>query len=157
MRRLKDREVKALVKEFVALYPTTQLDSAKTFDEHLVEHDIVYVIDGAPLVLRTTVGLLPSLKFQQVIESLPHIIVDMGAVSHIVNGADVMRPGIRQVQSEFGRDALVLIVDEKYGKPIAIGLAELGAAEMRLANKGKAVRNVHYVGDQLWNSFGKTG
>ena len=52
---------------------------------------------------------------------------------------------------------MVVIVDEKYSKPIAIGLTEVDSSEMRLMSKGKVVGNLHYVGDELWKSFGKSG
>ena len=133
------------------------LDSAKNFDEHTVGEDVIYSVDGKPLIMRTRNRLLPSLKFEEVINSLPHIIVDMGAVAHIANGADIMRPGVKDVHSDFPKGALVVIVDEKYGKPIALGLTEVDSSEMRLMSKGKVIGNVHYVGDELWKSFGKSG
>jgi PUA domain protein len=133
------------------------LESAKNFDEHTVGEDAIYFVDSKPLIVRTKSGLLPSLKFEEVIESLPHIIVDMGAVAHIVNGADIMRPGVKDVHSDFPKGALVVIVDEKYSKPIAIGLTEVDSSEMRLMSKGKVIANLHYVSDELWKSFGKSG
>jgi PUA-domain protein len=158
MRRLKDREVKELLRDFTRIYPATaQLESGKNFDELSVGEDAVFFVDGAPLILRTKIGLLPSLKFIESIELLPHVIVDMGAVAHIANGADIMRPGIREVRSDFGSGGLVVIVDEKYDKPIALGLAEVDSTKMRALSKGKVIRNVHYVGDDLWKSFGKQG
>ena len=156
MRRLKDREVKALLREFMRTYPNVELsESAKEFDEVAVGGDMVYFVDGVPLIVRTKFGLLPSLKFTHAINSLPRVIVDMGAVAHIANGADVMRPGIKDVRGDFGRGGLVVIVDERFGKPIALGVAEVDSTEMRGVSKGKVIRSVHYVGDELWKTFGK--
>jgi PUA domain protein len=81
----------------------------------------------------------------------------MGAVAHVANGADIMRPGVKDVQSDFAKGELVVIADEKYNKPIALGLTEIDSAEMRLMPRGKVILNVHYVGDDLWKSFGKSG
>lgn len=108
------------------------------------------------MIVRTKAGLLPSLKFDKVIESLPRVVVDMGAVAHLVNGADLMRPGIKSIQSDFGKKQLVVILDEKYGKPIALGFTDVDSAEMRVMNKGKVIENIHYVGDELWKSFAKS-
>jgi PUA domain protein len=158
MRRLKDKEVKRLLRDFVGVYPSAAtLDSAKNFDELTVGEQVVYFVDGTPLIVRTRTGLLPSLKFDKVINSLPRIIVDMGAVAHVANGADIMRPGVKDVQSDFAKGELVVIADEKYNKPIALGLTEIDSAEMRLMPRGKVILNVHYVGDDLWKSFGKSG
>ena len=156
MRRLKDREAKALLRDFTSIYPNIALfESPKCFDEIAVGEGVVYFVDGAPLIVRTKVGLLPSLKFTKAVDLLPRVVVDMGAVVHVVNGADVMRPGIRNVRGDFGKGGLVVIADEKYGKPIALGLAEVDSTEMRRVTKGKVIRSVHYVGDELWKNFGK--
>jgi len=153
MRRLKDREVKALLRDFARNYPNMKLpESAKDFDEVVVSEGAVYFVDGAPLIVRTKDGLLPSLKFAAGMNLLPHVIVDMGAVAHIANGADVMRPGVRDVRSDFEKGELIVIVDEKFGKPIALGLAEVDSTDMRRASKGKVIRSVHYVGDELWKN-----
>ena len=156
-RRLKDKEVKALLREFDDRYPKApKMESAKVFDEVSVGEGAVYFVDGSALILRTRFGLLPSLKFQDILNSLPRVIVDMGAVAHVVNGADLMRPGIRSLQ-DFAKGDLLLIVDEKYGKPIALGVADFDSATMGAMVKGKIIVNVHYVGDELWKSFSKPG
>jgi PUA domain protein len=156
MRRLKDREVKALLRDFKSTYPNATLaESARDFDEVAVGEDVVYFVDGVPLIVRIKGGLLPSLKYSKAIDLLPHVVVDMGAVAHIVNGADVMRPGIRDVRGDFGKGGLVVIVDEKFGKPIALGVADVDSSEMRRVSKGNVIRSVHYVGDELWKHFAK--
>jgi PUA domain protein len=157
MRRLKDREVKGLLRDFIGRYPGVKefLVSAKSFDELAVGEEMVYFVDNLPLILRMTIGLLPSLKFEKCVDSLPRVVVDMGAVAHVANGADIMRPGISDIPSNFAKGDLLVIVDEKYSKPLALGLAEVESKEMKSMSKGKAIRNVHFVGDELWNSYNK--
>jgi PUA domain protein len=157
-RRLKDKEVKHLLRELITTYPSAEvLESASNFDELIVSEGAVYFVDDAPSIIRTEKGLLPSLKFDKVIGSLPRIIIDMGAVARVANGADIMRPGVKDLQGDFGKGKLVVIVDEKYGKPIALGITEVNSEEMRAMSKGKVIENVHYVGDELWRSFGSSG
>jgi PUA domain protein len=129
------------------------LRSAKDFEELLVDENSVMFVDGMPLIVRTKAGLLPSLKFEELINSLPKIVIDMGAVAHVANGAQIMRPGIREIKNEFAKADLVVIVDEKFGKAIALGIAEIDSGTMKFASKGKVIANVHYVGDELWKSF----
>lgn len=156
-RRLKDKEVKALLRDLVETYPVTaDLRSAKNFDELTVGDRVAYFIDGAPLLIRTKVGLMPSLKFGQMVNSFPRVVVDMGAVAHIANGANIMRPGVRRIEGDFGKEKLVVVVDEKYGKPLALGLTKVDSAEMKLMTRGEVIENIHYVGDDLWNSFTKS-
>ena len=155
MRRLKDKEVKGLLRDFIARYPGVEelLTSVKSFDELAVGEETVYLVDNLPLILRRTIGLLPSLKFEKCVSSLPRIVVDMGAVVHVANGADIMRPGVRDIPSNFVKGDLLVIVDEKHGKPLALGLAEVESTEMKTMSKGKVVKNVHFVGDELWNAY----
>jgi PUA domain protein len=157
MRRLKDREVKGLLRDFISRYPGVGefLVSAKSFDELAVGEEMVYFVDNLPLILRKTIGLLPSLKFEKCVNSLPRVVVDMGAVAHVANGADIMRPGISDIPSNFAKGDLLIIVDEKYGKPLALGLADVESTEMKSMSKGKVVKNVHFVGDALWNAYNK--
>ena len=157
MRRLKDKEVKGLLREFICRYPNTEesLASVESFDELSVGEEMVYFGNNSPLILRRKIGLLPSLKFDKCVQSLPRVVVDMGAVAHVANGADIMRPGIRDIPSNFGNGDLLVIVDEKYSKPLALGLAEVGSTEMKSMTKGKVIRNVHFVGDELWAAYNK--
>jgi len=152
---LKDKEAKQLVREFIQRFPISEtfLRSVKVFEELPVDESWVFFLDGRPLILRTKSDLLPSLKFDEIINSLPKIVVDMGAVAHLANGAHVMRPGIREIRNDFAKGELLLIVDEKFGKNIALGLADVDSTAMKSANKGKVVMNVHYVGDELWKAF----
>jgi PUA domain protein len=48
-----------------------------------------------------------------------------------------------------------LVVDEKHGKPLALGEILYDTAEARNVKQGVVVKNVHYVSDKIW-SFAKT-
>ncbi len=155
MRHLKDRESKQVIKEFLNQFPssTESLDSVKHLEEEMVEDSLVFFADGKPWIVRVQGRLLPSLKYDAVLVTLPKIVVDMGAVPHVANGAHIMRPGIRHIEGQFDKDDLVVIYDEKYGKIIALGIAEQDAKSMRSMTKGRVIANIHYVGDPLWKSF----
>jgi PUA-domain protein len=154
-RHLKDREVRQIVKEFIAHYPGSEdaLKQARDFEELVVEGTAILFADGKPLILRTKSGFLPTLKFEEVVGRLQKIVVDMGAVAHLANGAHLMRPGVRRIDQDFVKGDLVVIVDEKYGKAIALGVTEMDSAAMRSVSKGRVITNLHYVGDALWSTF----
>jgi PUA-domain protein len=154
-RHLKDKEVRQLLKEFLERFPSSEsaLRSVKIFEELLVEEASVFFADGRPLILRLKSGLFPSLKFDELTDGLPRVVVDMGAVAHVANGAQIMRPGIKQFKDRFAKGDLVVIVDEKFGKALALGLADMDSEAMESQTKGKVVTNIHYVGDELWKSF----
>ena len=78
------------------------------------------------------------------------IVVDSGAVPYVVNGADVMRPGIVSVSDDIRAGAPAQVVEERHGKPIAICIALHDAPGIREMKSGKACRNIHHVGDEIW-------
>jgi PUA domain protein len=155
MRHLKDKEARQVVKEFIELYPSSErsLKASKDFQELIIEGRSVLFVDGRPLILKTSTGLLPSLKFDELINAIPKIVVDMGAVAHVANGAHIMRPGIREIRGDFSKGQLLTVIDEKFGKALALGIADMDSEAMKSMNKGRVITNVHYVGDELWNSF----
>jgi len=117
----------------------------------------LYLVDGIPALLEMEGVVAPTLMLAEAVGSLPKVVVDMGAVPRICNGADVMAPGVTEVSGEFREGELVAIVDEKHGKPIAIGLSLLSSEGMRAAKSGKVVKNLHFVGDDIWNWFKSRG
>jgi PUA domain protein len=61
-----------------------------------------------------------------------------------------MRPGIVSVDDAIKEGDVIVIIDEKHSKPLAIGIALSDADKMREQTQGKSVKNLHYVGDKLW-------
>jgi PUA-domain protein len=115
----------------------------------------IYLVNSKPLFFKAGERVLPTLLFQDFVLRSPKIVVDMGAVPHVCNGADVMAPGIVRVEGEFGKGDLVLVVDEKHGKPLALGESLYDAASVSNTKQGAVVKNVHFVSDKIWN-FAKT-
>lgn len=116
--------------------------------------DITIIIaDGRPLFFRTGGHLYPTLlgfiKYSLKI-NLPRVYVDEGAVPHIVNGADVMVPGIKRIEGALERGRATYIADDVGERVFAIGRALMSAHEILASERGRAVRNIHYVGDKLW-------
>jgi PUA-domain protein len=149
--RLRQKEVKSI---------SSSIDSAlgtKSFDESCIVdraetpgYDILYV-EGK--ILGMVVGDDPFLTIRGILRygaTKRHISVDMGAVKFVANGADVMGPGIVDVEASVAESDLVWIRDERNLRPLAVGRALLPASEMATKPKGKAISSIHYVGDKLW-------
>jgi len=75
----------------------------------------------------------------------------MGAVPHVCNGANVMAPGIVRFEGNFRKDDFVFVVDERHGKPVAIGEVVYDVEAAKKATQGVVVKNTHFVGDKIWN------
>lgn len=110
----------------------------------------IYVIDGAPLILKMDEKFFPTLIFEGGLAKLPKVVVDQAAIPYICRGADVMRPGIVKIVGDFQSNSVVAIVDEKYNKPFAVGLSLYSMEEIMRMSSGKVIKNIHYVGDKVW-------
>ncbi len=86
-------------------------------------------------------------------DHLPTVIVDKGAIKFVCNGADIMRPGIVKVEGEFGKESIISIKEELHGKFIAVGASILPSVEILASERGAMIRNLHFVGDRLWEAM----
>ena len=113
----------------------------------------IFLINGKPALAQTGENIYPTLTFKEFLDIAPRVTVDMGAVPHLCKGANVMAPGIRRFNGEFQKGDLVLVTDEKYGKPVALGEALYDTEQAKNVKQGIVIRNIHYVGDKTWNSI----
>ena len=111
-----------------------------------------YLINKKPLIMEYSGWIFPTLK-GAIERPFPQrrVFVDAGAIPYVVNGADVMRPGITKVTPDIIPQAPVQVVDDRHGKPLAIALALLDATHIMQSTSGKMCKKVHFVGDEIWN------
>jgi PUA-domain protein len=117
----------------------------------------IYVVNGEPVFyIREDETIVPLLiyvlKFNL---PLPNVTVDIKAVPHVCNGADIFRPGVTQIDPSIREGQTVVVVEEKNKKPICVGRSLMDASAMQKVSGGKVILNNHYVGDNIWN-FSKT-
>ena len=149
---LKGKETRKLIAEIEDKLKVSRNIFGKTPKVEVAESDRIkiFIFDSNPLVALYNDVMFPTLIFDESLKALPKVIVDMGAVPHICNGADVMAPGIVELEGEFCKGDLTAILDERNRRVIAVGLALKGSEEIARAERGKVIRNLHYVGDKLW-------
>jgi PUA domain protein len=133
------------------------VDSKATIEAVETGRGEVLLVDRKPLLFRTGEEVYPSLLFEEVLAKLPRVVVDMGAVRHVCNGAGVMAPGIVRYEGEFKKGALVLVVDMKFGKPLALGEAQYDVEAAKSVKQGVVVKNIHFVSDEIWNAMKALG
>ncbi len=80
-----------------------------------------------------------------------YVTVDDGAIKFILNGADVMVPGIIDADHIIEKNDAVWIRDVR-GLPLAVGQALMRGIDMVQAEGGRAVTIRHYIGDDLWRA-----
>lgn len=112
----------------------------------------VILVDGEVVAFYRDGEILPTVK--ALLGWTPrgsHVTVDQGAVEFVHNGADIMAPGIEDADPKIEEGDVVYVDEERHRKPLAVGKALVDGREMVSAGSGRAVENLHYVGDDLWN------
>jgi len=152
-KRLRTKEIKALADELEAKLGTKVfsaddiVDIAESSDFNLifVKNDILGLIyEERPfLTVRGILKYRPERYF---------VTVDMGAVPFVINGADIMAPGIVDADEKIQEGDMVWIRDVKNLVPLAIGVSMVSGTEMKKGDKGKVIKNIHNVGDKLWKA-----
>lgn len=127
-----------------------QLENSK-FETANVDELSLILVDGEPLLFQVNGTYFPTVRGALKLGLRKNVVViDSGAVRFVINGADVMSPGIVSADPDIRENDPVIIIEEAHKKPLAIGTAMMPGTDMA-GNKGKAVKSVHYVGDKLWN------
>ena len=114
--------------------------------------DILFAINDVLKLWKSKNGYIPVLTLllnNQV--SLKKVVVDMGAIKFVANGADIMRPGITKIDPSIKKADIIEIVDESHGRALAVGKALYDADEMHKKESGKVVKNLHTIQDPVWD------
>lgn len=122
--------------------------SKKDFVE-LIDDKII-MINKVPSFFYYEKKLVPTLKLLQSQPLLKSITIDMGAIKFIANGADLMRPGVKDINKEIKKGDFVSVIDENNKKPIAVGIALYDAEDMLKMTSGKVTQTIHYLSDEIW-------
>jgi PUA-domain protein len=109
------------------------------------------LLEGKPVLFRIGEAVLPTLVATDILTHLAKVVVDMGAVRFVCNGADVMAPGIRRYEGNFVKGDIVVVADEKFGKPLALGEILFSSEEVKGIKQGPVIKTKHYVSDKVWN------
>jgi PUA domain protein len=150
-KRLREKEVRALSEEISSKVGAPVFVVGDTVDQaESSDMDLVFVdgeVDAFIFQGRAFLTVRGLLKYQAM---KSFVTVDMGAVRFVINGADIMGPGIVEADQGIQPGDMVWIRDEKNRKPLAVGQALITGAEMTAKKPGKAIKSVLFVGDKVW-------
>ncbi len=113
----------------------------------------LYMVNGEPYFLEKNNKIFPTIWFLDKFSmDIPKVVINLGAVMRVSKGADVMIPGITHINKNIKEGDIVVVVDEKHERVIAVGLALMSSDKIKESEKGRAIRNIHHVGDKLWKT-----
>ena len=144
---MKRKAAKKLLAELSDTFGDLQAGKVETAK---FEEKELYLFDESIEFVKDENGFYPFLGGSY-LDNLLNVVVDMGAIRFVCNGADVMAPGITDMGT-FGVGDIVVIRDVTHGKALAIGVAKKSSVDIEMSKKGKVIKNLHYVGDKLWGA-----
>lgn len=115
------------------------------------EEGVVFVELNGYEFVQAGEKFFPFLGSQSTLALFPGAVVDEGAIRFLLNGADVMRPGVRKLDDWGPTGRMVVVREEKKGRAIAVGPSTVASSEAQGMTKGSCIKNVHHVGDRYWN------
>lgn len=148
-KQLRKSDVRKINEEIEERYGAEDVIS-KSDTVELIDDEVVSV-NGNPILFYSEGILVPTLKYLLNDQILKKAVVDMGAVKFVTGGADIMRPGIVEIDEGISKGDFIAIVDQNNGKPLSVSQAMFDSDEIRSKDSGKVLKNVHHVGDRIWN------
>lgn len=147
---LRKSDEKALFKDITEAFgDASPYINKKLEDVETDKWDMIFV-DNEPHLFRIDGTIFPTVKGALELKPTQRLVkVDSGAVKFVVNGADIMGPGVVNADPLIKEGDFVVVVEEAHGKALAIGKALVKGDEMP-GKKGKVVKSIHYVRDEIW-------
>ena len=150
---LSKRETSMTLEKLHSNWPEKTIPKFKNIKAYEIEKDRKLLIheDNFTAVQINEI-ILPYLGNNNLVELFPYVLIDMGAVKYICNGANIARPGIVKFES-FSKDKIVIVRDKQHQKPLAVGTSLYDSEKAIELSKGHIINNMHYVGDKFWNLY----
>ncbi|MFN3383920.1 MAG: PUA domain-containing protein [Archaeoglobaceae archaeon] len=146
LRKKESREISRIVQENAGVLVEGEMEALDFGDLRII------LVNNEPLLMeyggKYYVSVYGAIKLKP--EKFK-VVVDSGATDFIMNGADVMKPGIVSADPRIKEKDFVYVTVEPKDVPIAVGIALCNAEDMK--GKGKAVKNLHHVKDKVWRDL----
>lgn len=155
--RLKRKEIQQLQEDLHRSFSLHVFPNQAMVETGQIEGTTFIFVDGRPLFfLHNDRVFFTILGINHYQPAEKHVVVDMGAIKFVTNGADVMAPGIVDADDTIVTGDQVWICDERHHKALAIGVALMDGVQMKEQAKGKAISLIHHVGDVWWKHIAKS-
>ena len=141
---------------FIQFLKEHEDDVKKVFDEKFE----IIVFGAIPALFKTakidfyipTLYILNVLYNTKRVIATPAVTVDEGAIPHLKNGADVMIPGIRKIVKNFSKNDVVAVFEPSEKYFVVVGIALVDSSSILPGVKGKAVKNISHIDDEIWRA-----
>ena len=149
---LSKREINSLTEELNNILLIPDLPKIKQVKSFELTDDTEILSSSNFILVRNEDSLFPFLQDSDTLSSIPKLIVDKGAIPFVCKGANIMRPGIKTISGDFPLNSIVVISEDEHNQNLAVGKSLHSSDELLDLSKGMVVQNLHFVGDNIWNS-----
>lgn len=155
--RLKTRDIRKYIDDLKNIFQDVFFDERSSVETGDLNGRNIIFIDGEPSFMSYEGKIVFTLHgLNKYKPKKNFVVVDIGAVRFVTNGADVMAPGVVDADTDISLGDQVWICDETHHKSLAIGIALVSGEDMISKSQGKVITTIHYVGDDLWNYVAKS-
>jgi PUA domain protein len=149
---LKKKDIREIQDELVKEFDQKFIDHKLKVEIGFLEDIKIIFIDETPCFIYHNSKIIFTIPgINKFALKKNYVVVDMGAVKFVTNGADIMAPGIVDADKNIKEKDQVWICDETHHKPLAVGIALMSGEEMVQVQNGKAIKTIHFIGDTIWN------
>jgi predicted RNA-binding protein (TIGR00451 family) len=127
------------------------IPKTKTLMTHEIDDETSLITGDDFTAIKFGKIYLPFLSETVLLEKFPKVVVDSGAIKFVCNGANVMRPGIKNF-TKFDKEQIVCVVEETHNKFLAVGRSLVSSEELPNIAKGEVIKNLHYISDRFWEA-----
>ncbi|KAI5181953.1 malignant T-cell-amplified sequence [Nematocida sp. AWRm80] len=126
------------------------IDTMKTQDK-----DVYILRNGVPIFQSLHREYIPTVKCVHLVpEILKRVVVDEGAIKHLINGADVMAPGLLHQTSDYPmvtEGELVAIYGYDKTHALGVGRVLMTNDQVEEQRKGIAIKSIAHLGDKVYS------
>jgi len=150
--RLKAKDIRKYMEDLKAIFNEIFFSEKSSVETGDLDGTFIIFVDGEPCFMYYNDKIVFTLHgINKYKPKKNFVVVDMGAVKFVTNGADIMAPGVVDADTDIFEGDQVWICDETYHKPLAVGIALVNGEQMISQSQGKVINTIHYVGDNIWN------
>ena len=152
MHSLSKREVHDITDQISKSWPTNAISTIKNLQAYVIDGNKRLLVGNNLVAIQLAPDLIiPHLTQHDLLNHFASVQVDMNAVEHVCNGANIMRPGITNFTT-FKESELVLVKDEIHKKELAVCMSLIDDVNGRKMEKGIVLNNIHHIGDVYWET-----
>ena len=115
-----------------------------------IENYFIYFLNDKKFLIEKDKLLFFHLNFLNEKISYKKIFVDNGAVSFVLKGANIMKPGIVDFDMTIEKNDLVQIENKMFPKVLAVGISLFSSSEIKDLKKDIIIKNLHYLKDKYF-------